>query len=164
MPHIRPYSDSDWPALLPILRTAIEGGDTFTWDPNCPDDEIHEAWVAYPEATFVACSPDDRILGCYFIKANQPGLGSHVANAGYCVDPSARGHGIAGAMCEHSQAEAAKRGFRSMQFNIVVSTNAPAVHLWQRLGFEIVGRLPSAFRHRQLGFVDAYVMYKHLST
>jgi ribosomal protein S18 acetylase RimI-like enzyme len=65
-------------------------------------------------------------------------------------------------MCEHSQAEAKRMGFRAMQFNIVVSTNATAVRLWQRLGFEIVGRLPGAFKHSKLGFVDAFVMYKQL--
>ncbi len=49
-----------------------------------------------------------------------------------------------------------------MQFNFVVSTNERAVRLWQSLGFEIVGRLPGAFRHPTLGFVDALVMYQTL--
>ena len=161
--HIRPYAAADWPELLPILRTAIAGGDTFTWAPDCPDAEIHDAWIEHPHATYVACSTDGCILGCYFIKANQPGLGAHVANAGYCVAPAARGQGVAAAMCEHSQTAAAEAGFRSMQFNIVVATNAPAVHLWQKLGFAIVGRLPGAFRHRERGFVDAFVMFKQLA-
>ena len=54
-------------------------------------------------------------------------------------------------------------GFRAMQFNFVVSTNEPAVRLWTKLGFAIVGTLPGAFRHARLGFVDAYVMYRALS-
>ena len=49
-----------------------------------------------------------------------------------------------------------------MQFNFVVSTNAPAIRLWERLGFAIVGTLPGAFRHRTLGFVDAHVMFRSL--
>jgi ribosomal protein S18 acetylase RimI-like enzyme len=49
-----------------------------------------------------------------------------------------------------------------MQFNFVVSTNERAVRLWQSLGFEIVGRLPEAFRHPTEGFVDAFVMYRTL--
>jgi ribosomal protein S18 acetylase RimI-like enzyme len=53
-------------------------------------------------------------------------------------------------------------GFRAMQFNLVVSTNERAVRLWQRLGFATVGTLPGAFRHRELGFVDAFVMFKTL--
>jgi len=37
-----------------------------------------------------------------------------------------------------------------------------AIHLWKRHGFEVIGTLPEAFRHPQLGFVDALVMYKKL--
>jgi ribosomal protein S18 acetylase RimI-like enzyme len=43
-----------------------------------------------------------------------------------------------------------------------VSTNTSAVALWQSLGFQIVGTLPKAFQHQQLGLVDAYVMYRFL--
>jgi ribosomal protein S18 acetylase RimI-like enzyme len=91
------------------------------------------------------------------------GLGSHVCNAGYVTSPRARGKGVASAMCLHSQDEARAHGFRAMQFNIVVATNAGAVRLWQRLGFGIVGTLPGAFRHASLGYVDAYVMFKDLT-
>src|SRR5947209_1497204 len=48
---------------------------------------------------------------------------------------------------------------RAMQFNFVVSTNERAVRLWQSFGFEIVGRLPEAFEHPSLGWVDALVMF-----
>jgi ribosomal protein S18 acetylase RimI-like enzyme len=49
-----------------------------------------------------------------------------------------------------------------MQFNFVISTNERAVRLWQSFGFEIVGRLPKAFLHPALGYVDAFVMYRDL--
>jgi ribosomal protein S18 acetylase RimI-like enzyme len=104
------------------------------------------------------------VIGTYFIKANQPGLGSHVCNCGYVVAPAAQGRGIAAALCEHSQREAVAMGFRAMQFNLVVSTNERAVRLWQRLGFTVVGTLPKAFHHMKLGYVGALVMYKELVT
>jgi ribosomal protein S18 acetylase RimI-like enzyme len=63
-------------------------------------------------------------------------------------------------MCEHSLAYAKAAGFRAMQFNFVVSTNERAVRLWQMCGFEIVGRLPSAFNHPTRGYVDALVMFR----
>jgi ribosomal protein S18 acetylase RimI-like enzyme len=72
--------------------------------------------------------------------------------------PDATGRGVARAMCAHSLERARERGFHAMQFNFVVSTNARAVRLWQSFGFEIIGRLPKAFDHPRLGFVDAYVM------
>ena len=160
---IRPFSASDWPALGRILQTTFAAGDTYTFSPQSTEAEIHKAWVDLPAATFVACNEAGKILGTYFIKPNQPGLGAHVCNCGYVVSESAKGQGIASQMCEHSQKLAVEMGFRAMQFNFVVSTNNGAVRLWQKLGFEIVGTLPGVFQHQKLGFVDAFVMFKNLS-
>jgi RimJ/RimL family protein N-acetyltransferase len=159
---IRELRESDWPRLWPLLRDTIAAGDTYSFAPDSSETEIRRIWVESPSATFVACDDANEILGTYFIKPNQPGLGDHVCNCGYVVAPAAAGRGLATAMCEHSQAWALRHGFRAMQFNFVVATNERAVRLWQRLGFEIVGRLPGAFRHRDLGYVDALVMYKTL--
>lgn len=162
MPAIRKYQFADWPSLWPILHATFAAGDTYSFSPQSTEAEIHKAWIETPAAVFVACGPDGRILGTYFIKPNQPGLGAHVCNCGYVVAPEARGQGVATAMCEHSQAEAVAIGFRAMQFNFVVSTNEQAVRLWEKLGFAIVGRVPSAFQHQRLGYVDALVMFKQL--
>jgi ribosomal protein S18 acetylase RimI-like enzyme len=161
-PLIRTYQETDWPAVWPILHTTFRAGDTYSFDPEITEAESHKVWIELPAATFVAGSPEGRILGTYFIKPNQPGLGSHVCNCGYVVAPEAQGQGIATDLCEHSQDEAVLMGFRAMQFNFVVATNERAIRLWQRLGFDVVGRLPGAFRHQSLGFVDALIMFKQL--
>jgi len=161
---IRRFHETDWPAVWSILRTTFEAGDTYAFSPDSTEAEIHRAWVDGPYATYVACTPDGQVLGTYFIKPNQPSLGAHVCNCGYVVAPAAQGQGIASAMCEHSQAEAISMGFRAMQFNLVVSTNERAVRLWRKLGFAVVATLPRAFRHLHLGYVDAFVMFKELST
>ena len=49
-----------------------------------------------------------------------------------------------------------------MQYNLVVVTNQNAIRLWQDMGFEIIGTLPRAFNHKELGLVDAHVMYQLL--
>ena len=113
--------------------------------------------------TFVA-EMQGEILGTYLIKTNQGGNGRHVCNCGYMVASRARGQGIAGAMCKHSQEKALELGYKAMQFNFVVSTNAAAIRLWNRHGFETVGRLPKAFEHPTEGFVDGLIMYKWLAT
>jgi ribosomal protein S18 acetylase RimI-like enzyme len=118
--------------------------------------------VSTPTATYVAADESDDILGTYYIKPNQAALGAHVCNCGYIVAPDARNKGVASAMCRHSQAEALALGFRAMQYNLVVSSNEGAVRLWKSHDFELIGTLPEAFRHPQLGYVDAYVMYKIL--
>ena len=160
---IRPYQASDWPALWPILHATFQAGETYSFAPDSSEEEILRAWIEAPEATFVLRNPEGRIAGTYFIKPNQPGLGAHVCNCGYVVAPEGQGQGYASAMCEHSQQQAIAMGFVAMQFNLVVSTNVRAVQLWQRLGFDVVGTLPRAFRHRKLGLVDAFVMYKTLA-
>jgi ribosomal protein S18 acetylase RimI-like enzyme len=159
---IRLFRDSDWPAVWRMLHATLAAGDSYSFAPDSSEAEIRRIWVDSPSATFVATDPGGAVIGTYFIKANQPGLGSHVCNCGYVVAAQARGRGVAAAMCEHSQDQARARGFRAMQFNFVVATNESAVRLWQRLGFAVVGRLPGAFRHQRLGFVDALVMFKPL--
>ena len=105
---------------------------------------------------------DQVIVGTYILRPNQSGGGSHVANAAFMVASDAQGCGVGRAMAEHCLNEARRIGFRAMQFNYVISTNTPAIRLWQELGFEIVGTLPSAFRHPEKGYVDVYVMYRSL--
>ena len=164
MTTIRRYQEADWPVVWPLLNATFASGETYAFSPESSEAEIYRAWVEAPVATYVACAPGGRLLGTYLLKANQPGLGSHVCNCGYVVAPEAQGQGIASAMCEHSQREAVSMGFLAMQFNLVVSTNERAVRLWKKLGFHVVGTLPRAFRHQHLGFVDAFVMYKELAT
>ena len=162
--NIRPFVESAWLPTWRIIEPVFRAGETYTFSPDITEDEAHKAWVEVPSATFVAVDSKDELFGTYFIKPNQPGLGSHVCNCGYIVSRHARKKGVASAMCEHSQREAIRRGFRAMQYNFVVSTNEGAVRLWKKHGFEIVGALPKAFRHPKLGFVDAFVMYKQFET
>ena len=161
MIEIRPATEEDFASMVSIIRAVFDGGDTYPYPPGMDDDEIHHAWIEKTQVAYVAVE-NGEIVGTYYIKPNQPGLGSHVCNAGYIVSSAARGRGVGGAMCAHSQAEARKLNFKAMQYNLVASSNETAVRLWQRHGFEIVGRLPKAFEHQELGLVDAFVMYKWL--
>jgi ribosomal protein S18 acetylase RimI-like enzyme len=150
-------ADGIWAILAPTIRSA----DTYTLPPDMSREDALAYWTSPEHEVFVA--EDQRVIvGTYILRANQKGGGSHVANCGYITALQAAGRGIGRAMCEHSLVHARARGFQAMQFNFVVSTNERAVHLWKSLGFEIVGRLPGAFRHPQQGFVDALVMYRTL--
>ncbi len=147
-----------------MMEPVFQAGETYPFSPEITEGETHRFWVENPLATFVAVAADNSVVGTYYLRPNQPGLGGHVCNCGYIVAASARRRGIASAMCEHSQREALAREFRAIQFNFVVSTNEAAVRLWKHHGFEVVGILPEAFRHLRLGFVDAFVLYKKLQT
>jgi ribosomal protein S18 acetylase RimI-like enzyme len=139
----------------------IRSGKTYTLPRDMSREEALTYWFAAEKETSVL-EEDGVVLGTYFLKANQQGGGAHVANCGYVTSPAAQGRGIARQMCLHSLERARERGFRAMQFNFVVSTNERAIKLWISLGFNIVGRLPLAFNHPTLGFVDALVMYRSL--
>jgi L-amino acid N-acyltransferase YncA len=158
---IREATEGDWPAVWAMFNDVAKTGDVFAYDESTTEDVARKLWFDSPAVCFVA-EESGRLIGSYFVRPNQPGRGSHVANGGYMVIPEARGKGTASAMCEHSIATARRQGFAAMQFNFVVASNAVAVRVWERHGFAIVGRLPSAFRHKELGFVDALVMFRAL--
>ena len=164
MIRIRRFENADWPSTWAILEPVFRQGETYSFAADISESDAKKVWVEAPEATFVVENEDGKILGTYFLKTNQPGQGAHVCNCGYVVDEAARGQGIASMMCEHSQEVAIERGYRAMQYNLVVATNTGAVRLWQKHGFEIVGTLPQAFQHPREGFVDAHVMYKLLES
>jgi ribosomal protein S18 acetylase RimI-like enzyme len=158
---IEPAASADRGAIWEILEPAIRAGETLALPMDLSRDDALAYWFDPEYEVFVARDAD-RIVGTYCLRANRKGGGAHVANCGYVAAPSASGRGVGRAMCEHSIERAKARGFRAMQFNFVVSSNERAVHLWQSCGFAVVGRLPAAFNHPTLGYVDALVMYRPL--
>jgi GNAT superfamily N-acetyltransferase len=158
---IREISPAEFDAVWPVFQAVIATGDTYPYDPGMTIDEARDMWTTPPARTFAAWEGGE-IVGCYLLKPNQPGLGSHVANCGYMVAPSARGQGVGGTLCEHSLATAREAGFLAMQFNAVVASNVAAVNLWQKHGFVVVGRVPKAFRHAKQGLTDILVMHRFL--
>jgi ribosomal protein S18 acetylase RimI-like enzyme len=143
---IRPFEAADWPAVWALLEPVFRAGETFPHDPAISEAEAQVTWVEQSQAVMVAVDAS----------------GAHVANAGYVVAEQARRQGIGSRLCQHSLQAAQRLGFRAMQFNLVVSTNSAGIRCWQRNGFQVVGTLPRAFRHRQLGYVDALVMVQGL--
>jgi non-canonical purine NTP pyrophosphatase (RdgB/HAM1 family) len=158
---VRPATMDDRDAIWAILSPILGAGETYALPREMSRDEALAWWYRSDNDTFVA-ENSGGLVGTYFVRANQAGGGSHVANCGYATAPAAQGRGVARAMLEHSLAHARARGFLAMQFNFVISTNERAVNTWLAYGFEIVGTLPAAFRHPRLGLVDAFVMYKRL--
>ncbi|MBX9829145.1 MAG: GNAT family N-acetyltransferase [Xanthobacteraceae bacterium] len=128
------------------------------WNPklsDLPGGKSREACISFTGLS-------TAIIGTHHLRANQQGGGAHVCNRGSIAAAGQTGKGVARRMCEHSLEHARSRGFKAMQFNVVVSTSERAVRLWRSLGFETVGRLPLAFEHPRLGYVDALVMFRAL--
>ncbi|MFF0339343.1 GNAT family N-acetyltransferase [Kribbella sp. NPDC004875] len=163
---IRDATDADWPAIWPFYRDIVTARETYTYDPDVTEEDARAGWMrpsSSPLArTTVAVDADGTVLGSANMYPNRPGPGAHVASASFMVDAKARGKGVGRALCEDMIDWARRTGFRSIQFNAVVETNEPAVHLWQSLGFRIAGTVPEAFDHPRLGYVGLHVMYRPL--
>ncbi len=159
--NIRHATPDDHDAIWSILRPVFAAGETYAIARDISKEDALQLWRDLPKATYVA-EDQGQILGTYYVKTNAAGGGAHVCNCGYVTAAAAQGRGVARAMCEHSQTEARALGYRAMQFNLVLASNAGAVGLWHKLGFETVGILPRVFDHPKLGLVDAHVMYKWL--
>ena len=171
MIEIRTATEADKSEIWEIIKAVISGGDSYAFAPDSSREKMFGFWFAEDKKTYVAVLSEpsavagglnQQIVGTFFLKANQPDLGSHIANAGYIVAPKNEGKGIGRKMAEFSLEEARRIGYQAMQFNFVVKSNEIAVRLWQNLGFEIIGEIPEAFQHHENGLTNALIMYRKL--
>ena len=158
---IRDASDQDFDQIWDIFHNVVATGDTYAYAPETTKEQAYCYWMPPHKRTYVA-TIHEKVVGTYFIKENQPGLGSHIANAAYMVHPEQHSKGIGLSMALHSITEASSQGYSAMQFNLVVSTNEPAVNLWKKMEFKIIGKTPNGFKHASSGLVDTYILHRFL--
>ncbi len=158
---IRKYREEDKDQIWAIIKYVISQADSYTYAPDTTREVALDDWCHPEKETYVALD-GNKVVGTYYLKPNQPGLGSHIANGSYMVSPEARRKGVGRSMCEHSLELAKELGFRAVQFNFVVKSNVKAVNLWKSLGFEIIGEIPEAYKSKHDGFTNAYIMFKKL--
>ena len=160
---IRDATAQDWPAIWPFLREIAAAGETFTIDRYIGELDARALWLIVPPGrTVVAVDDVGTVLGSAKMNPNQKGPGGHIASASYMVDPPYGGRGVGRALGEETIAWARREGYRAMQFNAVVETNARAVALWRSLGFEVLGTLPEGFHHPTQGYVGLHIMHRRL--
>lgn len=160
---LTPIGPNDFALIRDIMAPIVQAQEFFALPGDADEEAMKDYWFGPKRnGQSFLYEENGQVLGAYYLRANQPGLGNHVANAGYMVAEKARGRGLAHRLCEASIAEARRQGFRAMQFNFVVSTNAPAIHTWESCGFFIAGTLPNAYHFRRERYVDAFIMYKEL--
>jgi len=160
---IRNAVDADWPQIFPFFSAIIAAGETYAFPEDLTLETGRGWWMETPPAqTVVAVDEDGTILGSAKVGPNRPGRGSHIATASFMVNPAAQGRGVGRALAAYALDWARRQGYHGMQFNAVVETNEAAVHLWQALGFRIIGTVPDAFNHPKHGLVGLHVMYQPL--
>ena len=158
---ISEVTKSDFESFWPVFKEVVSAQETYAFDPEIDFESAYNLWCLSPQKAYVI-KDNGLILGSYYIKPNASGPSSHIANCGYMVSLESRGKGIARKLCLHSQQIAIELGYSAMQFNSVVSSNEIAINLWIKLGYKIIGTIPKAYKHKKLGFIDSFIMHKHL--
>jgi L-amino acid N-acyltransferase YncA len=158
-PRIRPASDGDWPQIWPILSAIVAAGETYAYPEDLTSEQASDLWLERPPGLTVVLEERGRVLGTAKMGPNRPARGDHVGTASFMVDPAAQGAGVGRALAAYAVDWHREHGYAGIQFNAVVETNAAAVHLWESLGFRVVGTVPGAFRSASHGRVGLHVMY-----
>ena len=157
---IRDATEQDWPQVYPFFRDIVAAGETYAYPDGMSEEEAAALWMEKPPSLTVVAVEDDRVLGSAKMGPNRPGRGSHIATGSFMVDPSAAGRGVGRALGLHLIEWARREGYHGIQFNAVVATNERAMHLWQSLGFRLVGTVPGAFEHATHGRVGLNILYR----
>jgi L-amino acid N-acyltransferase YncA len=158
---IREFEEADREAVWDIIRKVIASGETYVFHPDSSREKMLAYWLAPDKQVYVA-TLENKVVGTFTLKPNQPDRGAHIANGSYMVSPDHGGKGVGTFMAKYSLEEAKRLGYLAMQFNIVIKSNENAVTLWKKVGFEIIGEIPNAFNHPRLGMTNAYIMYRAL--
>jgi GNAT superfamily N-acetyltransferase len=156
---IRPATVDDWSQIWPFWREIVDAGETYAYPLDLTSEQARDLWLYDPPGRTVVLVEGDEVLGSATMGPNRPGRGSHVGTASFMVSSAARGRGVGRRLAEHVVQWHREQGYRGIQFNAVVETNTAAAHLWQALGFAIIGTVPEAFESREHGLVGLHVMY-----
>lgn len=157
---IREASVADWPSIYPIFAAIVDEGRTYAYPEDASPEQARMMWMS--QGRVVVAETGGRVLGTATMGANRPGRGAHIATGSFMVAAEAQGRGVGRALGEHVVDWAHGSGFRGIQFNAVVETNAAAIHLWHSLGFTIIGTVPGAFDHPEHGYVGLHIMFRPL--
>jgi L-amino acid N-acyltransferase YncA len=159
---VRAATEQDWPRIYPFYAAIVAEGRTYAFPEGQTLDEARPWWMEKAPGLTVVAVDGDTVVGSAKMGANRPGRGAHVATASFMVDPAHQGRGVGRLLAQYVLDWARSAGFKAMQFNAVVETNESAVHLWQSLGFEIVGTAPEAFNDSEHGLVGLHIMFQRL--
>lgn len=159
---VRRCQESDIPALVRIWNKVVEDGVAF---PQIDILDEREGLSFFSEQTWCAAAEETesgKILGMYILHPNSVGRCAHLANASFAVSGDSRGKHVGEKLVTDCLKRAAECGFRILQFNAVVKTNAPARRLYEKFGFTLAGEIPGGFLMKDGHYEDICLYYKTL--
>lgn len=155
---IRAYREEDLAGMVRVWNEVVEAGNAFPQVEPLTEEMAREFFAA--QTLTVVAVVDEKLFGLYILHPNNVGRCAHVANASYAVASGSRGLGLGRELVKDSLEQAARAGFRGLQFNAVVASNEAAIHLYEDLGFTRVGTIPGGFCNGMGAFEDIHIYYK----
>lgn len=157
---IRRYKKEDIPSMLEIWNKVVEDANAF---PQIDKLSQKDAEDFFASQTFTGVAiKDGQVVGLYILHPNNVGRCGHIANASYAVSENCRGHHIGEKLVKHSMKMGREFGFSILQFNAVVSTNASAIHLYEKIGFHRVGVVKNGYFLGNGKYEDIIIYYIEL--
>jgi GNAT superfamily N-acetyltransferase len=159
---IRTMTPEDWPQVWPFFDEIVQAGESYVYPTDLTSEQARALWTVAPPGQTVVLEEErvgPSVLGSATMGPNRPGRGAHVGTGSFMVSTASRGRGVGRRLGEYVVQWHRDQGYRAIQFNAVVETNTAAVHLWQELGFRIIGTVPEAFDSAAHGLVGLHVMH-----
>ena len=162
MIEIRRYEEKDKNEAMAIWNAVVREGIAFPQDEELADDTADTFFMSQSYTGIAIDSEANEIVGLYILHPNNVGRCGHICNTSYAVKEDCRGLHIGERLVKDSLRAGARLGFRILQFNAVVATNIHALHLYERLGFKQLGRIPQGFRMKDGHYEDIIPHYIEL--
>lgn len=156
---IRKYSEADIPSMTAIWNEVVEEGVAFPQEENLTEETAAEFFGEQSYCGVAENTDTGNVLGLYILHPNNVGRCGHISNASYAVSSALRGQHIGEKLVRDCIREARALGFKILQFNAVVKTNAGARHLYEKIGFTQLGVIPGGFRMKDGRYEDICPYY-----
>ena len=161
---VRPMRPDDLPRCRELWNIVVRDGIAFPQTDELDDVEAAKFFGAQSAVGVAELDGEPDAVGLYILHPNNVGRCGHIANASYAVDPTLRGRHIGEALVRDSLETARSLGFRILQFNAVVASNAGARHLYEKIGFTPLGTIPGGFHHDDGTYEDIVPYIYDLTT
>ena len=156
---IREYQPTDAAQAMDIWNEVVREGVAFPQLDELTGQTAHDFFSSQSYTGVAADSETGEVVGLYILHPNNVGRCCHICNTSYAVRSARRGQHIGEQLVKHSLVMGARLGFRILQFNAVVAANIHALHLYERLGFTRLGRIPKGFLMKDGHYEDIILLY-----
>ena len=142
---VRPYRREDAEKCADLWNQVVAEGNAFPQTEPLVPAIAHPFFASQSAVGVAEVVCDAEVCGLYILHPNNVGRCGHIANASYAVAPGMRGRNVGQMLVRDSIITARELGFRILQFNAVVASNAAARHLYEKIGFKPLGTIPGGF-------------------